>query len=145
MALKALFTKADIKAECDAYIERVITATIEALKDVGEKFITDSRDLRTYKDRTGNLRSSCGYLILVRGKIVESAFDANSSPEGKRKGLSFAKRIALQFGGNRLTFIGVAGMDYAVYVEGMGLDVITGSSQEAKKLLQRHLKRITKK
>ena len=144
MALTPLFTRADVKAEVDAYFERLLTATIEALRDVGEKFITDARNLRTYKDQTGNLRSSIGYLILARGKIIESVFDAASSPEGKQIGRAYAEKLARQFRSERLVLIGVAGMDYAVYVESKGFDVITGSSNEAKKLLQRHLKRITK-
>jgi hypothetical protein len=145
MAIRALFTRADIKSICDEFLDRVILATVEALKDVGEAFITDCRDIRTYKDQTGNLRSSCGYLIMVNGRIVQGAFDAGTSGAGRRKGRDYARKIALQFPGNRILFVGVAGMEYAVYVEANGLDVITGSSLSAKKLLQRHIKRILKK
>jgi hypothetical protein len=143
MALKALFTRADVKAECDAYFERIVKASVESFKYVGEQFITASRDLRTYQDRTGNLRASCGYLIILNGDIIESVFDAGDSADGKRVGEEYAKKLALEFGKQgHLVFIGVAGMMYAVYVEAKGFDVITGSSNEAVKLLERLLKRI---
>lgn len=145
MALTPRFTRADIKAKIDTYLDRVITATVEALKDVGEGFITDCRNLRTYQDQTGNLRASIGYIILVRGKMVTSVFDTGTSAEGRRIGLEYAKKIGAQFSDKNIVFVGVAGMEYAVAVESRGLDVITGSSNEATKLLNRHIKRITKK
>ena len=145
--MKAKFTRADIKKRCDAYIENLVKATVEALKFVGEDFITNSRNLRTYIDRTGNLRSSIGYLILVNGEIIQSVFEAGviQTETGKQTGEAYARKIAEMFGGNRIVFIGVAGMDYAVYVEAKGRDVITGSSVEAKKLLLRLIERINKK
>ncbi len=145
MAIKALFSKAAIRVRLEKYLEGVMRAAIDNFRYVGEGFIADCRNLRTYQDQTGNLRSSCGYMIIYNGKIIENIFEAGSQDEGKGVGEAYAKKIASQFKGKRLVLIGVAGMEYATAVESRGYDVITGSSEMAKNLLRRQLEKITKK
>ncbi|HCY40439.1 MAG TPA: hypothetical protein DHV48_03660 [Prolixibacteraceae bacterium] len=127
-------------------IERGI---IRILQYAGEKFVTDAREAlkisgdweqriltakeiekgRTqpkwgdYLDQTGNLRSSIGYFVLNDGKIVMDEFS------GTAEGIA-AGRQALEFvkvkSGYQL--VGVAGMDYASYVESKGYNVISAQS-----------------
>ncbi len=79
-----------------------------------------------YVDRTGNLRSSIGYFILINGRIFNQKLD------GTQEGISAAIQ-ALNDVPNKSGYqlIGVAGMDYASHVESKGYNVITSQSTVA--------------
>jgi hypothetical protein len=111
------------------------------LKRVGEQFVAQARDNDTYKDRTGNLRSSIGYVILYNGRQIKQNFENR----GGKKGVETAKKFIDDAKKNFPTgfvLIGVAGMDYAAAVESRGLDVITASSQQAEISLKEAINRI---
>ena len=61
-------------SEVDAYLEeqiqRIEQQTIYNLSYVGERCLNEARSTNSYKDQTGNLRSSIGYVIVKDGKIV---------------------------------------------------------------------------
>jgi hypothetical protein len=104
---------------------------------VGENFVNDARSIRTYKDQTGNLRSSIGYIIARDGNIIQENI------EGKAEGRSQAKKIAdevLKENRKGFVLIVIAGMEYAAAVESKGYDVITGSVPAAKTLLKLKIK-----
>jgi hypothetical protein len=136
MALKAKFNSEDIRKRGEI-IERVLDDYIfQVLSFVGESFVRLARSISTYIDRTGNLRSSIGYIIILNGKIKKEDF------EGTGEGIEKGKEHALTLSSNhRWVFVGVAGEDYASAVESRGLDVITGSSEAAKQLLERLLRK----
>jgi hypothetical protein len=106
---------------------------IEALKYVGEAFINKARNLRTYKDRTGNLRSSIGYLIALDGKQLE--INLMASGEAKQMAEETFRETLIRYN-KGFVLIGVAGMQYAASLESRGYDVITGSSIQAEKILR---------
>lgn len=77
-----------------------------------------------YLDQTSNLRSSIGYFLYKDGNLISKKL------EGKPEGMSAAETLAA--GATKkpgYQLIGVAGMDYASYVESQGFNVI--SSQGA--------------
>jgi hypothetical protein len=118
-------------------------AIILALKKVGEEFVRNARSTNTYKDQTGNLRSSIGYVILKNGAQMFADFGGRTS-DGPEKARQVAEDVAGKFGRGYI-LIGVAGMEYAAAVEARGYDVITSSSQTAETSLRNALARIKSK
>jgi len=131
------FSQGNVDRRIDRFKVRIEQRIIWTLAMVGEKFVNDARSTRTYKDQTGNLRSSIGYIIARDGNILQENI------EGKAEGRSQAKKIAdevLRENNKGFVLIVVAGMEYAVAVESKGYDVITGSVPAAKALLKTKIK-----
>ncbi|HEY4207983.1 MAG TPA: hypothetical protein VGM31_14265 [Puia sp.] len=156
------FTIEDVRAALLDRANRIEAAAISRLQFVGEQFVTNARDNGAYHDRTGNLRSSVGYIILKDGEQINSNFQAFPQADPKAEGAGVgvehgqqeAARIAEELKGKYprgLILIGVAGMNYAAAVEsgnrrasyeggtytagGHGYDVITSSALIAKDAL----------
>lgn len=114
--------------------EKVEKTSLETLQFMGEQFVNLARVKGNYNDRTGNLRSSIGYIISENGKILDANFETSEKGSdrnaGKRRAEDFAHDLAIQFP-KQLMLIGVAGMEYAFWVENRHhLDVISGSVPE---------------
>ena len=109
------------------------TIIVERFQQIGEQFIADARNNGNYKEHTGNLRSSIGYMVYKDGDPVYENFPG-ASETGKDTGKQVASGINVPEKG--LCLVVVAGMNYAVYVEAKNYDVITGSSYEAEKSLK---------
>lgn len=137
------FNKSDITQMITDRIEKISKAVLERLKYIGEEFVINARQSRTYKDHTGNLRNSIGYIILQNGKQLFENFEKSATVEvamangktalttgsndGISKGAEFAAEVATQHP-RGFVLIVVAGMHYAAAVESRGYDVLTGSS-----------------
>lgn len=143
MALIPRFNANDIKKMLVANKEKIEAAIILNLKFVGETFVRNARSTTTYKDRTGNLRSSIGYLILKDGEQLYSSFPGEIAA-GQKKGKQVALDAAATFHSG-LVLIVVAGMEYAAAVESKNFDVLTSSSITAANDLTTALGRLTKK
>lgn len=134
-------------SEIDAYIsqqvEEVTSALLENLQYIGERCLNAARDTNSYKDQTGNLRSSLGYVIASDGRIVhQSTFEVvKNGEEGQESGIKFAKKIVRQFP-EGIVLIVVAGMNYAQYVSAKGYDVIDSAELLADRLVPQILKQI---
>ena len=131
------FSQGDVDRRINRFTVSIEQRIIWTLAMVGEKFVNDARSTRTYKDQTGNLRSSIGYIIARDGNIIQENI------EGKAEGRSQAKKIAdevLRENKKGFVLIVVAGMEYAAAVESKGYDVITGSVPAAKALLKAKIK-----
>lgn len=104
---------------------------------IGEYCIGYARDSGLYTDRTGNLRSSIGYVITVNGKeIKKGGFDPSKNKGsdgiiGARDGYQAALRRAAELP-HKYVLVVVAGMFYAEYVEKAGYDVLIATEIEAK-------------
>lgn len=130
--IKALFSSNTISQVLEQFKSDVEDKLLETLQYVGEEFVNKARSNNTYRDRTGNLRSSIGYIILLDGKVIDSNFEGKSA-SGKSKGKDVAKEVGSEYT-EGYVLIGVAGMNYAAYVEAKGFDVITGAAPEAELL-----------
>ncbi|MBA7580505.1 hypothetical protein ES695_01705 [Candidatus Atribacteria bacterium 1244-E10-H5-B2] len=131
------FRQGNVDRRIDRFAVNIEQRIIWALAMVGERFVNAARTKRTYKDQTGNLRSSIGYIIARDGNIIQENI------EGKAEGRSQAKKIAnevLRENKKGFVLIVVAGMEYAAAVESKGYDVITGSVPAAKALLKSKIK-----
>jgi hypothetical protein len=122
-------------------IERAILLN---LTRVGEQFVAQARDNDTYKDQTGNLRSSLGYVILRNGVQVKANFASRKGKDGVKAAKDVIDEAKSKFP-KGFVLIGVAGMGYAAAVESKGYDVITASSQQAEIELKKAIQRIKMK
>ena len=131
-----------------AEIDRYITGRVEAIKKalvynlcaVGEQVLNAARLTNSYKDQTGNLRSSIGYVVAVDGEIVQmSSFDTvKEGGEGAKGGKAYAIQLVKDFP-QGIVLIVVAGMNYASYVSAKGYDVLDSSELLADKLVPQML------
>lgn len=141
MGISANFNINDIDATFKALLAEVDRQLIESLTRVGEEAVKLAKMIppeRGFKDRTGNLRSSIGYVVLVDGKPVNVAFAA---VKGGHAGVNEGQRLALQVGSKTegCALVVVAGMNYAVHVESKGRDVLTSAEKFAEKEVAKHL------
>ena len=144
MGLTAKF-KGDIDATFRLLLDEVERKIVESLCRIGEEVVTLAKLIppeRGFTDRTGNLRSSIGYVVCKDGQPINIAFEAvKGGHVGVNTGQRLALNIAKQYA-EGYTLIVVAGMDYAVYVESKGRDVLTSAETEAGKLLERELRNL---
>lgn len=134
-----------------AEIDRYITGRVEAIKKalvynlcaVGEQVLNAAHLTNSYKDQTGNLRSSIGYVVAVDGEIVQmSSFDTvKEGREGSRGGKEYAMQLVRDFP-HGIVLIVVAGMNYASYVSAKGYDVLESSELLADKLIPQMLQQL---
>ncbi|HEY1055012.1 MAG TPA: HK97 gp10 family phage protein [Emticicia sp.] len=146
MGIRPTFSLADIRKRLDAAQQKIDAAVVQVLRRLGEMCVKEARENGGYMDQTGNLRSSIGYVIVVKGKIVESVFSAANKDlngQGESTGKAYAERLA----GNYSTgyaLIVVAGMSYAAKVESMSKNVLTSAEMYAQKKLPNMLAQLKK-
>ena len=136
MGLTPLYTSNDVKEVFDTFVEDVDLQLIQLFAYVGEDFVNLARNKKppiSFIDRTVNLRSSIGYSVALDGKVEIDNFEGTE--EGKARARELVKEV-LSDESTGIVLIGVAGMQYASYVESKGKDVITGSTPKASKILK---------
>lgn len=137
MAIKRNFGQQVIDDYINNFVETRVQRIILELQRVGETCVGIARTNHKYKDQTGNLTSSIGYLIAVDGIVhTMSSFEAVSATggEGSTKGKDFIQEILRKYR-KGIVFIMVAGMPYATYVNAMGLDVFDSAEINANKMI----------
>ena len=112
----------------DKIKEQYIKAATQIFIEVGERCITEARDNGSYTDRTGNLRNSVGYMVLLDG-IEQSQSNINKL---NRKQFDTIKAKYPK----GLVLIVVAGMNYAAYVEAKGYNVLSSAELMAENILK---------
>ena len=130
--LTPLFTHKQLDNRVDDFKEEIISNEVKVMQFVGESFVNEARNLRTYRDVTGNLRSSISYVVGVDGRVAESNHEGKN-PVGVGKGRTLARRKAK---GKGTILVGVAGMEYGRSVEARGKDVISGPAEKAQRLFK---------
>lgn len=128
-------------------VEEAIKFTLKTV--VGGKAVTHAKSYGSFTDRTGNLRSSIGYVLAKDGEIIDvGGFEAVSGPEGNNgEGINEGKRYAEELGkssGAGYALIIVAGMDYAEYVEAKGYNVLTETESYLESQINEVIDRILK-
>jgi hypothetical protein len=137
------FTSADIRRvllEKREVIERALLSTIQR---EAEKAIAHARSVNTYKDQTGNLRSSVGYVILFNGQQVFESFPG-ANAEGANEGAKVARASARAYPSGFVLIV-VAGMNYGAAVEAKGFDVLTTAAIQSSADLRKAMEELTKK
>lgn len=142
--IKALFTQKDIEKRLKAKIAGMLKAVESRLIRIGLQFVIDARTKADFTDRTGNLRSSIGFILLLNGVPIvedfEPSINGTDKVTGELSGQELALSVAAEFQSGYALIV-VAGMEYAAAVESKGLDVLTGSSIKAVASLKKHFKR----
>ncbi len=131
----------DIEKNMDDFLRKVDKAIMVVNQKVGEDFVRDARQVNTYRDRTANLRNSVGYAIVRDGSMAQENFPGGGV--GAAEGRKAANEALLGVDENALAM--VAGMNYGVYVEAKGYDVISNSVEKAKVTHQRMMKHVLSK
>lgn len=143
MLIKLVTPLSEIEAYIDKAAENVRNVIIDTLCEVGSRCITEARDNGNYVDQTGNLRSSIGYAVVVDGQIVRSKVSeqVKEGVAGKGEATAFLSRLASEHK-TGICLIVVAGMNYAVYVEGRGKNVLTSAKLLADRLVPQMLEQL---
>lgn len=170
--IEPLFTRKDIDRWFEIFKEEAEDKMFTLLQAAGEMFVRYARLEGNYTDRTGNLRSSIGYVIVEEGSVTfESNFNkvrgqgentalvrfttkdgkavryattgaSGDGSEGQAKGRKLALELARSFR-TGMVLIGVAGMEYAVYVEAMeSKDVITAANIKTDAWMRKAIKTV---
>lgn len=130
--------------EINNTIEKAEDIAIEELAHIGEKAVAHARLKGEYGDRTGNLRSSIGYIVLKDGQPViqgqPQEYPARPGYDkvpktGVANGQKLLQELSAKFP-TGITLIVCAGMEYASYVEDIhGLDVLTSAEMIAENMV----------
>lgn len=129
------------------HLERRIAAGQKALIDtfcyVGESCIKVAREEGNFTDRTGNLRSSIGYVVAQNGKaVMQGGFEqVMSGAEGAKEGAEYIK-LLLSKHTKGVVLIVVAGMNYALYVELNNYEVLGNAQLHSRKMVPQILKKL---
>ena len=146
MGIRLTTPMSEINAAIQNETQRVEMLTIRAISYLGELCVIEARNRPkeiSWVDRTGNLRSSVGYIIAKGGKIIKySDFQqVKAGSEGVDEGKKFAEMLAKQSLSSYVLVV-VAGMNYAEYVEAMENKIVLAS---AELYARKHLPTIFKK
>ena len=121
------FTTKQLEAQLVNWAAQNERKFIIALSYIGEEFVNKARSINTYLDDTGNLRSSIGYVIAKNGRVIKRNYkQVGDGNKGVTMGLNLADKAAAEHS-DGIVLIVTAGMEYGLYVEAMGYDVLTGS------------------
>jgi hypothetical protein len=138
------FNQASVEKQLIQWAAQNERKFILALSYLGEEFVNRARLINTYLDQTGNLRSSIGYVIAKDGKILRRNYDqVGDANEGVTKGMNLADEAAAEHP-NGIVLIVTAGMQYALYVEAMGYDVLSGSVPNRSQVLNSFMQMMPK-
>lgn len=128
--LRAKFGKDYIRKELAKQRQAIVSNLASIAAKEGEKFLAEARssiNIDTgafpqgdFTDRTGNLRSSIGYAVLIDGEVSVSRIP--NSTEGISAFTNILESLPWAKG---IVFVGLAAMKYASYLEAMGYNVIS--------------------
>lgn len=135
MKVTPQFSGRDIEKDLKQFAQDAFRVTLSEFTKVGLDFVEAARMKSKidggFDDRTGNLRSSIGFMIFFDGEEVHSDFqasrDGTDRTTGMERGRAYARELGIQEA-RGWAIITVAGMEYASWVEAKGYDVISGST-----------------
>lgn len=143
MPIKNLTPEGAISDFIGQQVERITSALIYNLCAVGEQVLNQARSTNSYKDQTGNLRSSLGYVVVVDGRVADiSGFaEVKNGQEGSKTGADYARELARKYP-KGIVLIVCAGMNYAAYVSAKGYDVLDSAELLAERLVPQMLRKL---
>lgn len=143
MPIKRLTPQNQVDAELEEQIKRMEEAIINTMEYVGEECIKDARELGSYTDRTSNLRSSIGYIVVKEGKTMKKGgFETvKEGNDGANKGSEFIEKLVSEYA-EGIVLIVVAGMEYAAAVTEKMYNVIDTAEILAKRMVPELLEQI---
>lgn len=127
----------------NSQVENFKNALVYNISYVGEQVVNAARSTKSYKDQTGNLRSSLGCIVAIDGEIVNMyGFEVVKEGEaGANEGKAYAEQLLEKFP-TGIALIVVAGKNYASYVSAKGYDVLDSAELLAGQLIPEMLKNL---
>ena len=126
------------------FLDRAEEKIYKLMLRAGEEFVKIARKKGNYKDHTGNLRSSIGYVIVKDGSILTENYERSIIGKDKQTGIKEAKRLItelLPIYKEGWVLIGVAAMPYAVFVEAIdNLDVASVAAEHTNDWIKKQSK-----
>lgn len=124
-------------------VERQQKVLVRQLLYCAEEIINAARSTNSYKDRTGNLRSSLGCIVAVNGQVAgqRGFIPVLNGAEGAEDGKRYVRELAARYP-RGIVLIAVAGKNYAAYVSAKGYDVMDSAELLADKLVPMYLKQL---
>lgn len=135
MPIVPRFKQEDIKRRFDKFLAVIEKQQIQTLQYLGEMCVTKAKELPPeigFKDQTGNLRSSIGYMVFKDGVAIHEGFQGSS--EGTTEGKMLAQKVGAKYK-HGIALVVTAGMNYAVRLESKKRDVLTSAELLAKQEL----------
>lgn len=150
MALSEKTPIAAIMAELTEKVDLLIEEVGEELARAGELGVNAARLNGSYKDQTGNLRSSVGYVVARNGEVWTSGEFAKVIGEknktrqvvGDKVGKNIASEYAKTLSNDGYALVMVAGMEYASFVSDRGYDVLDSGELAVRKQLDTRFKQL---
>jgi hypothetical protein len=148
MPIKQLTPMQEVRKYLNDSIERKTEVLIRITCYSGEAGLIVARINGSYFDRTGNLRSSIGYIVAKDGQIVETSGFTQVPPkqsqqgdkfDGAKQGEDFARQIIKKYP-QGIALVESAGMNYSGYVSAKGYDVLDSAQAETKRVFLQLLK-----
>lgn len=156
MPIDANFNKTDVEKRFDAFVAVIEKRQIKRLQYLGEECVKKAREVPPnigFWDQTGNLRSSIGFMIFRNGTAIHGNYiqaegvnqqgESLNGTEGINAGQMLAKRVGAKYK-QGISLVVTAGMNYAVYLEANGRDVITSAESLARQELPKMLEELKK-
>lgn len=144
--LTPMWSDKDVERWFDYYVDRAEERIYRLLQRAGEEFVKIARKKGNYQDRTGNLRSSIGYVIIKDGDILTENYEQSTSGTDKQTGIREAKRLVSELASvysDGWVLVGVAAMPYAVYVEAIdNLDVISVATDHTEDWIKKQSRKL---
>lgn len=142
MPIKRITPMSQIENHLHQEIELKTKSIIKILRFIGESCVNQAKENPGYLDRSGNLRSSIGYVVVNNGSIVsggefERVVDGD---DGVRSGEAFIQKLVSE-NSKGIVLIVVAGMNYAAHVE-TNKNVISSSELLAERLVPQMLRQL---
>ena len=147
---KTINDKNDIKKYFEDFRECTFKAIVDIFSYIGEESVKKAREdhEKNWKDQTGNLRSSIGYMVTYNGKeVLRNGFAPTQGKTGNgAEGQAEGQRVIEGLKGTNtegFALIVVAGMNYAEHLEASGkYDVLAHVELFARKRMPEMLERI---
>ena len=131
-SLNPLFNTKDIDKMIARFGVNAEAKVYQTLVQAGEYAVSKAREGGVYKDITGNLRSSIGYVITKDGNTVTDNFEKSQRGSDRSTGVATARqlavRTAISVARKGYALVVVAGMEYAAAVQDIsGKEVLEGA------------------
>ena len=142
MAIKCNMNEAEFNKHFDSKVEELNKKILTAFIYAGNDFVTACRNqpadhsLGFYLNDTNNLRNSIGYYIYQWGEEAK-AVEHGTASDNRQLVSSVVSKQGFQL-------IGVAGMNYASYVEAKGYNVLTIQKNAFFVKIKEYLKEVKK-
>lgn len=128
----------------EASLSEMKESVFQRLAYIGEASVKKAREMGNYQDRTANLRSSIGYMIVMDGEVVtqstpvQAGSGSTDGSEGIAQGTALLNKLKGELPSKGAVLVVCAGMQYAWYVENVHhKDVLASAELEAERLVKK--------